>query len=155
MSTGRFCVVAAPLLAAAGLAGCSVGFGMGVGVTIPVGGRRPKAVYVREPDETEWGKATYFSRRYHGRVTASGEAHDAGALTAAHRSLPFGTMVRVRRLDMKGGPSVTVRINDRAVSRGYVVRLSAAAAAAIGLNRTGPATVGLKVASPPAAGAAP
>jgi rare lipoprotein A len=61
--------------------------------------------------ESSSGKATYYSNRLAGRRTASGEAYDPKALTAAHRELPFGTQVRVVRTD--NGKAVTVRINDR------------------------------------------
>jgi rare lipoprotein A len=57
------------------------------------------------------GLATYYSNRLAGRRTASGEVYDPRALTAAHRDLTFGTVVRVVRVD--GGRAVTVRINDR------------------------------------------
>jgi rare lipoprotein A len=75
----------------------------------------------------EQGQASFYADRYHGRRTASGEAHDRNALTAAHRSLPFGTRVRVARLD--NGREVVVRINDRGpFVRGRVIDLSRRAA---------------------------
>src|SRR5687767_8980161 len=60
---------------------------------------------------TEAGIASYYADKYHGRPTASGEIFDTGKLTAAHRSLPFGTTVKVTHLGNRR--SVTVRINDR------------------------------------------
>src|SRR5688500_12593195 len=57
------------------------------------------------------GKASYYSDSLAGKPTASGEPYDPRALTAAHRSLPFGTMVRVRRA--QSAREVVVRINDR------------------------------------------
>ena len=57
------------------------------------------------------GEASYYADKYAGRTTASGDVYDPNAMTAAHKSLPFGTRVRVTRLDT--GASVTVRINDR------------------------------------------
>ncbi|WP_318153182.1 septal ring lytic transglycosylase RlpA family protein [Halomonas sp. LR3S48] len=75
----------------------------------------------------EQGQASFYADRYHGRRTASGEAHDRNALTAAHRSLPFGTRVRVTRLD--NGRETVVRINDRGpFVRGRVIDLSRRAA---------------------------
>lgn len=71
----------------------------------------------------EQGQASFYADRYHGRRTASGEAYDRNALTAAHRSLPFGTQVRVTRLD--NGRQTLVRINDRGpFVRGRVIDLS-------------------------------
>jgi len=59
----------------------------------------------------ETGKASFYGKRFDGRATASGERFDAQALTAAHRTLPFGTVLRVERLS--NGRTVTVRVNDR------------------------------------------
>lgn len=59
----------------------------------------------------ETGLASYYAHRYHGRQTASGEIYDENAMTAAHRTLPFGTRVRVTNRD--NGKSVVLRINDR------------------------------------------
>ena len=70
---------------------------------------------------------------YAGGRTASGERVSPGALTAAHRSLPFGTMVRVT--DSRSGRSVVVRINDRGpFVRGRVIDLTPAAARALGFS---------------------
>lgn len=57
------------------------------------------------------GLASYYAHRYHGRPTASGEAYDEQAMTAAHRTLPFGTRIKVTSL--ASGRSVTLRVNDR------------------------------------------
>jgi rare lipoprotein A (RlpA)-like double-psi beta-barrel protein len=64
---------------------------------------------VQRPSET--GIASWYGAPYHGRPSASGEIYDQEKLTAAHRTLPFGTRVRVRRLDRDR--SIVVRINDR------------------------------------------
>ena len=75
----------------------------------------------------EQGGASWYGPRFHGRRTASGERYDMHALTAAHRTLPFGTLVRVRSL--VNGREVDVRINDRGpFSRLRVIDLSRAAA---------------------------
>ena len=71
--------------------------------------------------------ASWYGPKFHGRLTASGEVYDMEALTAAHRTLPLGTYVRVRRVD--GGGQVVVRINDRGpFVRGRIIDLSRAGA---------------------------
>ena len=82
------------------------------------------------------GKATYYGNRWHGRKTASGERHDKDSLVCAHRTLPFGTRVRVTNL--KNGKSVVVRVNDRGpYVKGIVIDLSTAAARAIDMLSAG------------------
>lgn len=79
------------------------------------------------PRELQRGQASWYGPGFQGRRTASGERYDMHALTAAHRTLPFGTLVRVRSL--VNGREVDVRINDRGpFSRGRVIDLSRAAA---------------------------
>jgi rare lipoprotein A len=85
------------------------------------------------------GWASYYGREFNHRKTASGERFDPNQLTAAHRTLPFGTLVKVTNLD--NGRHVVVRINDRGpFKKGRVLDLSPAAARA-GLRRW-PAHVG-------------
>lgn len=82
----------------------------------------------------------YASFYKHGTRTANGERFNPMGLTAAHRTLPFGTKVKVT--NMKTGKSVVVRINDRGpFIRGRVIDLSLGAAAVVGLNRSGVAKV--------------
>lgn len=82
--------------------------------------------------EFEQGKASWYGPRFNGRRTASGERYNMNELTAAHKTLPFGTLVRVRSL--VNGKEVDVRITDRGpFSRGRVIDLSRAAAEAIGM----------------------
>jgi rare lipoprotein A len=77
--------------------------------------------------EVQRGKAAWYGGRFHGRKTASGERFDKGKLTAAHRKLPFGTMVRV--VNELNGAEVTVRINDRGpYGKGRIIDVSEAAA---------------------------
>jgi rare lipoprotein A len=77
--------------------------------------------------------ASWYGPGFHGRKTASGERFNTGALTAAHKTLPFGTRVRV--VNVHTGRSVVVRINDRGpFIRGRVIDLSKAAARAIGMD---------------------
>ena len=63
------------------------------------------------PDSLIQGKASFYGSEFNGRKTANGEIYDETALTAAHRTLPFGTVLRVTNL--RNGLSVIVRINDR------------------------------------------
>lgn len=79
------------------------------------------------------GIASYYGGKFHGRRTASGEIFDKNAMTAAHRSLPFGTKVKVTNL--RNGRTVLVRVNDRGPHvRGRIIDLSHAAAKKIGLK---------------------
>lgn len=95
--------------------------------------------------ELERGHASWYGGQFHGRRTASGENYDKYALTAAHKTLPFGTIVRVRSLKL--GREVDVRINDRGpFSPGRVIDVSQAAAEALGLMGAGVAEVSLNVA---------
>lgn len=87
------------------------------------------------------GMASWYGREFAGRRTASGERFDPSQLTAAHRTLPFGTRVRVTNA---AGESVVVRINDRGPFHGgRVIDLSQAAAAELDLVRAGQGRVEL------------
>ena len=82
------------------------------------------------------GHASYYSDAFTGRRTASGEAYDPQEFTGAHRTLPFGTHVRVT--DQASGRSVVVRINDRGPwGKGRLIDVSRAAARELGLIRRG------------------
>jgi len=92
----------------------------------------------------EDGRASYYSRRFDGRRTASGERYDPALMTAAHRTLPFGTRLRVTRAG--GGPSVMVRVNDRCgCSGGRIVDLSQAAARKLDMIRAGVVPVRIEI----------
>jgi rare lipoprotein A len=91
----------------------------------------------------ETGVASYYAHKYHGRTTASGERFDMNALTAAHKTLPFGTKVKVTNLE--NGKSVTVRITDRGpFVKGRVIDLSLAAAKKIDMVKAGVAQVEIR-----------
>ena len=95
----------------------------------------------------EEGVASYYADSLHGNKTASGEAYDKNAMTAAHRKLPFGTRVRVTY--PKTGKSVEVVINDRGPhATGRLIDLSGAAAKALGLIDDGTGEVRLEVITP-------
>lgn len=84
----------------------------------------------------ETGLASYYGSEFHGRRTASGEVYDENKLTAAHRTLPFGTRVRVTNL--ANGKSVVVRINDRGPFReGRIIDVSRRAARELDSIRAG------------------
>jgi rare lipoprotein A len=85
---------------------------------------------------TMTGRASWYGEPHHGRLTASGEAFNMNALTAAHPTLPFGTRLRVVNLD--NDRQVEVRINDRGPSTpGRMLDLSYAAARALGAVGSG------------------
>lgn len=92
--------------------------------------------------EVQEGRASYYADRFQGRTTASGDTFDQRTLTAAHRSLPFGTKVLVTRRDT--GDSVEVEINDRGpFIKGRIIDLSKSAARELGMLRRGVAPVRL------------
>lgn len=96
----------------------------------------------------EFGKAGYYADSLHGRKTSSGEKYDKNLLTCAHKSLPFGTKIRVTRLDNKH--SVIVKVNDRGpFAEGYVVDVSRKAAEELGLIQAGSARVKVEVVEKP------
>jgi rare lipoprotein A len=116
------------------------------------------AAPVEQPpaDPVQVGTASFYGHWHHGRLTASGERFDLSGLTAAHRTLPFGTVARVT--DVSSGRSVTVRITDRGpYLRGRVIDLSYAAAQQLGMVEAGLAKVRIEVlgraALPPAVAA--
>jgi rare lipoprotein A len=89
------------------------------------------------------GSASWYGPGFHGRRTASGERFDSGAMTAAHRSLPFGTRVRVKH--EASGRSVVVRINDRGPYHGgRIIDLAASPARELGIVTAGAAHVSLQ-----------
>jgi len=90
------------------------------------------------------GQASWYGPGFYGNRTASGEVLRPGTLTAAHRTLPFGTQVRVT--NMGNGRSAIVRINDRGPFHGHrVIDLAHGAASNLGLVASGTATVKLEV----------
>ncbi|EWG98407.1 septal ring lytic transglycosylase RlpA family protein [Halomonas sp. BC04] len=99
-----------------------------------------KAAAHEAPELIDEGIASFYSDRFQGLTTASGEPFDQQALTAAHPSLPFGTEVVVTRPD--NGREVTVLINDRGpFVQGRVIDLSKRAARELGMINRGVAPV--------------
>ena len=96
------------------------------------------------------GVASYYGRQFAGHRTASGETFDPSQLTAAHRTLPFGSMVQVT--EVGSGKSVVVRINDRGpFGRGRLIDVSEAAARQLGMIGPGHGSVRLTLLDPAAA----
>jgi rare lipoprotein A len=126
--------IAAVLLAAALTTGC--------------GRKRAKVAKPPRIGSTETGIASWYGHPYHGRQAANGEIYDMEGMTAAHRTLPFETWVRVRNLS--NDKTVDVRIQDRGpFVRGRIIDLSRAAARSIDLIGPGTAKVKLTVIAPP------
>ena len=97
-----------------------------------------------ERPAVETGYASYYGGEFEGRRTASGERYEGDELTAAHRTLPFGTRIRVTHV--ASGRSVTCRVNDRGPhKKGRIVDLSYRAAEVLGMLREGVSKVTLEV----------
>lgn len=126
-----------------------VPFVVGCGSTATAAPKTPTTtVTTASSTQEERGQASYYSDRLTGRSTASGEPYEPKEFTAAHRTLPFGTIVRIWR--PKNGKAVEVRINDRGPNkRGRIVDLSRRGAEEIGLVRDGVDDVVLTVVSLP------
>ncbi|NOQ16456.1 MAG: septal ring lytic transglycosylase RlpA family protein [Methyloprofundus sp.] len=92
----------------------------------------------------EEGIASYYADKYHGRKTASGALYDKNKMTAAHRTLKFGTKVKVT--DLKNNKSVVVTVNDRGpYSKKRIIDLSYVAAKKIGLIKAGLSKVRVEI----------
>src|SRR5690554_950680 len=118
------------LLCMAILAGCS---------SAPLSGNTGKWAGHKEA-----GQASYYADKFQNRKTASGEPYKAGRKSAAHRTLPFGSQVKVT--NVRNGKSVVVRINDRGpFVRGRIIDLSRSAFASIGNTADGLLKVRIEV----------
>ena len=96
--------------------------------------------------ETVEGVASYYSDEFHGRKTANGETYDMYGLTAAHKTFPFNTEVRVTNLS--NGKSIVLRINDRMPGyKGRIIDISFQAARELGMIISGTANVKVDVLS--------
>jgi rare lipoprotein A len=145
------------LFAVGALAGCAMPSGAGngpfmsshsaplaYGAAAPPAESKPKLADAEPIDASipdvsgfkQTGRASWYGKHFNGRRTANGERYDMHALTAAHKTLPLASYVRVTNLDNQ--KTVIVRINDRGpYVRGRVIDLSYAAARAIGLHHLG------------------
>jgi rare lipoprotein A len=105
-------------------------------------------VIAAKPSGAQEGECSWYGREQHGHLTASGQRFDMYALTAAHRTLPMGTRVKVTNL--RNGRSVVVRINDRGpYSRRRIIDVSFAAARALGMLDAGVVPARVEVVSLP------
>jgi rare lipoprotein A len=101
------------------------------------------------PGDVQKGVASYYHDSLHGRTTASGAPYNKTAMTAAHKSLPLGTKVRVT--EAATGRSIVVKINDRGpFVKGRIIDLSRRAARELGMEHEGLARVRVEVLSLPA-----
>jgi rare lipoprotein A len=90
------------------------------------------------------GECSYYADKFHGRKTANGEIFDMHKMTAAHKQLPFNTIIEVENLE--NNKKVTVRINDRGPFKpGRIIDLSYAAAKKIDLIKSGTAQIKAKI----------
>jgi rare lipoprotein A len=120
---------------------------LGAAVLILLLGVADAPAYAETATGIEEGDASYYADSLDGNKTASGEPYDKNALTAAHRTLPLGTRVKVTYL--KTGKSVEVVINDRGPHAGNrIIDVSGAAARALGLTDDGEGKVRLEVLPP-------
>jgi rare lipoprotein A len=95
-------------------------------------------------DHEMQGLASWYGGKFHGRLTSSGEIFDTNTMTAAHKTLPFGTLVKVTNLD--NAATTIVKINDRGpFVEGRIIDLSRAAADALGMVGIGVAHVSLEI----------
>lgn len=110
----------------------------------PTAAPTPPTTPAAAPAGSEAGLAAVYNHKLNGHKTASGERYDANRLTAAHKTLPFGTMVKVT--NVKNQKTVTVRINDRGPTQaGRILDISTAAAQKLGIKPTAMAEVSAEV----------
>ena len=123
-------------MAAAAVA-AAIGLGVVLGCASASGARRPAVGRIQD------GEASYYGRKFVGRRTASGERYDPKLMTAAHKTLPLGTRIRVTR---PTGQSVVLRVNDRCgCTHGRIVDVSEVAARKLDMLRAGVVDVRIEV----------
>ncbi|MEY3480492.1 MAG: hypothetical protein RIQ71_1267 [Verrucomicrobiota bacterium] len=129
-SPNKFVVRAAALAAVLLFSGCAAKQGLIVEPS------KPEIVYDATPVSVLYGKASYYYGHWIGHITANGEYYKASDVTAAHKTLPFNTMVRVTNLN--NGKSVIVRINNRGpYVKGRILDLSLVAAQTVDMTTAG------------------
>jgi len=106
------------------------------------------SAFAAKPGQIENGIASYYHDSLHGNKTASGQIYDKNKISAAHKSLPLGTRVRVT--DLRTGKSIEARVNDRGpFVKGRIIDLSRQAAKELGLLKKGITKVKVEVLSVP------
>jgi rare lipoprotein A len=114
-------------------------------LAVSCGPRKPPSE--RPAPDSAWdeeGIASWYGKKFHGRQTANGERYDMHGISAAHRTLPFGTVVLVR--NMNNGKELKVRINDRGpFIKGRIIDLSYGAARKLDMIRDGIVPVRIRV----------
>jgi rare lipoprotein A len=106
------------------------------------------STFAAKPGQIESGIASYYHDSLHGNKTASGQIYDKTKISAAHKTLPLGSRVRVT--DVRTGKSIDVRVNDRGpFVKGRIIDLSRQAAKELGLLRKGVTKVKVEVLSVP------
>ncbi len=119
---------------------CAIGVAAGVLMSAPLAQAQPTA----STETIITGSASWYGAELNGRATASGEPFDMNDLTAAHPTLPFGTIVRVT--NQANGKSVVVRVNDRGpFHKKRVIDLSRQAAKSIGMLKSGVGRVKIEI----------
>lgn len=104
----------------------------------------PKGTAAKAVSNKQFGIASYYSDKFQGRRTASGERYNKDGLTAVHSQLPFGTLIRVTNL--KNDRSIEVKVNDRFGSKkGRLLDLSKRAARELGFTKSGLAKIKVEV----------
>jgi rare lipoprotein A len=132
--------IAISVLLVAGISGCATGAAM----PRASAGRREVADRPPAARRSDVGLASWYGEPHHGQPTASGEIFDMAQLTAAHRTLPLGTRLRI--VNLENGRTVGVRVNDRGpYVPGRIIDLSRGAAAALGMVEQGIVPVKLEV----------
>ena len=128
------------LLMLIGLAGCATRTSSPPAPALPSAPQEPSAP---EALFTQTGLASFYGRAHDGKTTANGDSFDPQGFTAAHRTLAFGTLVRVTNLE--NGQTVTVKITDRGpFVRGRIIDVSLAAAQVLGMTDRGVTRVRLE-----------
>ena len=151
-----FFLLSALLLVLTGMAACTPApiYSSNRGETPPRRTRNynaPPPVQSLEPEQFHqgqvlYGEASYYGPKFHGKMTANGETFDQNQLTCAHKTLPFGTTLKVTLLSTR--KSVIVRVNDRGpYKKGRIIDLSTEAARRVGMIKEGTGTVSAEILS--------
>jgi peptidoglycan lytic transglycosylase len=116
--------------------------------TSPQAASQSNSSQVKHAKTYQVGRASWYGKFFHGKPTASGEPYNMFLFTAAHNTLPLGTLLRVTNL--RNGKAIVVRVNDRGpVPEGRIIDLSYAAAQVLGFRQGGLTRVRLQILETP------